>query len=185
MTAIAARWSFFLLLLPGDATVISEASSGNVWTPSWDLSYIIQFTFDVPFTSIYIGDIVLSWSDFMLSPCLKNHMNTIGPATFRSSHCRWSQLVRRGGHWRIGLGEIPRWKCRCCSVPRRVWLNSPFQLAPGSWQDREADGKIDWKAVSMDSFLLESYEFDQETFMEFMAVFWTSASWSLSPELIR
>lgn len=29
-TAIAARWSFFLLLLPGDATVISEASSGNV-----------------------------------------------------------------------------------------------------------------------------------------------------------
>ena len=56
-------------------------------------------------------------------------------------------------------------------MPRRVWLNSPFQLALGSWQDREADGKIDWKAVSMDSFLLESYEFDQETFMEFMAVF--------------
>jgi hypothetical protein len=37
----------------------------------------------------------------------------------------------------------------------------------------------------MDSFLLESYEFDQEIFMEFMAVFWTSASWSLSLELIR
>lgn len=92
----------------------------------------------------------------------------------RSSHISVQplQVKSTGEAWALKdwVRRDPQLKMQVLLRAEKSMVEQPISACTGQLAG-PGDGKIDWKAVSMDSFLLESYEFDQEIFMEFMAVF--------------